>query len=209
MLKIGITGGIGSGKTTICRIFETLGIPVYYSDIRAKVLMVENPSLIANIKNVFGEEAYLEDGSLNRAYIGQIAFNDKAKLAELNGIVHPAVFEDGNEWAEMQKDVPYTLKEAALIFEGGGQQFLDKVITVFAPKEVRIRRVIERDKTERSAVEARINKQMPDEEKVRLADFVIYNDGKQSLIQQVLKIHNELLKLLSATRKEEKISSCD
>ena len=196
MLKIGITGGIGSGKTTICRIFETLGIPVYYSDIRAKVLMVENPSLIANIKNVFGEEAYLEDGSLNRAYIGQIAFNDKAKLAELNGIVHPAVFEDGNEWAETQKDVPYTLKEAALIFEGGGQQFLDKVITVFAPKEVRIRRVIERDKTDRSAVEARINKQMPDEEKVRLADFVIYNDGKQSLIQQVLKIHNELLKLL-------------
>ena len=196
MLKVGITGGIGSGKTTICRIFEILGIPVYYSDIRAKALMVENPKLIADIKKVFGDAAYLKDGSLNRQHIAQIAFNDKSKLAELNGIVHPAVFHDGNEWARMQKDVPYTLKEAALTFEGGGHKFLDKVITVFAPKEIRIQRVVERDKTSREAVEARINKQMPDEEKVKLADFVIYNDGEQSLIQQVLAIHKELLKLL-------------
>ena len=196
MLKIGITGGIGSGKTTICKIFETLDIPVYYSDIRAKKLMVENPELIIKIKKVFGEIAYLEDGSLNRQHIAQIAFNDKSKLAELNSIVHPAVFQDGNKWAEMQHGSPYTLKEAALTFEGGGHKFLDKVITVFAPKEIRIQRVLERDQTNRESVEARINKQMPDEEKVKLADFVIYNDGKQSLIEQVLAVHKELLQLL-------------
>lgn len=195
MLKIGITGGIGSGKTTICKIFETLGIPIYYSDIRAKELMVENEALITKIKEAFGEAAYLENGSLNRAHIAQIAFSDKSKLAELNSIVHPAVFQDGNDWVKMQKNVPYTLKEAALTFEGGGHKFLDKVITVFAPKEIRIDRVIARDNTSREAVEARINKQMPDEEKVKLADFVIYNDGEQGLIEQVLAIHKKLIQL--------------
>ena len=195
MITVGLTGGIGSGKTTICKIFETLGIPIYYSDIRAKELMVENEALITKIKEAFGEAAYLENGSLNRAHIAQIAFSDKSKLAELNSIVHPAVFQDGNDWVKMQKNVPYTLKEAALTFEGGGHKFLDKVITVFAPKEIRIDRVIARDNTSREAVEARINKQMPDEEKVKLADFVIYNDGEQGLIEQVLAIHKKLIQL--------------
>lgn len=192
MFKIGITGGIGSGKTTVCKIFETLGIPIYYADERAKALMVENQELIASIKKLFGEKAYLEDGSLNRAYIAEIVFNDKNKLQQLNGLVHPAVFMDGVEWHNAQKDVPYTLKEAALLFEGKGHQFLDKIITVYAPKEVRLERVMKRDNAPKEAIEARMNKQMPDEEKVKLADFVIYNDGTQLLIPQVMEIHKAL-----------------
>lgn len=199
MLKVGITGGIGSGKTTICQIFETLGIPVYYSDVRAKELMIKDKKLIEGIKSIFGTEAYLEDGSLNRQHIAQIAFNDKTKLQALNGVVHPAVHRNGNEWAAQQTNVPYTLKEAALIFEGGGNKFLDKVITVFAPKETRIQRVLQRDNTTREAVEARINKQMSDDEKVKLADYVIYNDGEQSLIEQVMKVHQDLITIQNDT----------
>jgi dephospho-CoA kinase len=193
MLKIGITGGIGSGKTTVCKIFETLGIPVYYADDRAKMLMLQDKHLIEGIKSLFGDQAYLADGALNRQHIAKIAFNDSSKLEQLNALVHPAVFKDGNKWADMQKNVPYTLKEAALIFEGGGHQFLDKVITVFAPKAVRIERVLKRDNTTRAEIEARIEKQMPDEEKVKMADFVIYNDGEQSLVEQVLAIHQALV----------------
>lgn len=194
-LKIGITGGIGSGKTTVCKIFETLGIPIYYADDRAKWLMINDSNLIKRIKDLLGEKAYNEDGSLNRAFIANIVFQDKAKLEKLNAIVHPAVFIDGNDWHEAQKNVPYTLKEAALLFEGKGHQFLDKMITVTAPKELRIERVINRDKTTREAILARMDKQLPDEKKVEMADFVVYNDGKESLIDQVLKIHHQVLEL--------------
>ena len=193
ILKVGITGGIGSGKTTVCKIFETLGIPVYYADYRAKWLMNNNEKLISGVKKLFGEKSYTEDGNLNRKYIASIVFKDKSKLAKLNYLVHPAVGIDGLEWHNGQKNVPYTLKEAALFFENGSYKSLDKTITIFAPKEVRIERVMERDSVKREAVEARIDKQMPDEEKVKLADFVIYNDGEQSLIKQVLNIHKQLL----------------
>lgn len=193
-LKIGITGGIGSGKTTVCRIFETLGIPVYYADDRAKALMVENKDLIKNIKNLFGEEAYLPDGALNRAFIANIAFHNPLKLNELNALVHPAVWKDGEDWHNTQTDAPYTLKEAALLFESGGNRFLDKIITVVAPIETRIERVILRgDGTmTRSDVEARIAKQLPDEEKIKQSDFVIWNDGTQLLMPQVLAIHRSI-----------------
>ncbi len=191
MLKVGITGGIGSGKTTVCKIFEMLGIPVYYADDRAKWLMTNAPEVKKAIIQLFGEKAY-QDDSLNRPYIAHIVFNDPDKLQELNGIVHPAVRKDGQDWHLSQKNVPYTLKEAALIFESGSFKDLDKVITVFAPKEVRIERIIARDHISREAVEARIDKQMPEEEKIALADFVIYNDGRQSLIKQVYAIHEQL-----------------
>ncbi|MGB0862155.1 MAG: dephospho-CoA kinase [Saprospiraceae bacterium] len=191
-MKIGITGGIGSGKTTICKIFEVLGIPVYYADDRAKRLMVENEILKKGIIELFGKNAYLENGELNRAHIAGIAFKDANILKALNNLVHPAVHKDANEWADAQTDAPYSLREAALIFEGGGYKLLDKVITVFAPKEVRIERVMARDKVDKAAVEARISKQMPDEEKIKLADFVIINDGKTSLVEQVVKIHRLL-----------------
>lgn len=191
MLKVGITGGIGSGKTTVCRIFETLGIPVYYADDRAKWLMIHSAEVKEKIIRLFGEEAY-KNGSLNREFIAGIVFKAPEKLQQLNQIVHPAVKKDGQEWHLSQKGVPYTLKEAALIFESGSFKDLDKVITVFAPKEVRIQRILARDQTTREAVEARMDNQMPEEEKIARADFVIYNDGQHSLIKQVYAIHEQL-----------------
>ena len=190
-LKIGITGGIGSGKTTVCHIFETLGIPIYYADDRAKALMTENAELIKNIKSLFGEGAYLPDGTLNRAHIAQIAFHNPLKLNDLNALVHPAVWLDGEKWHAAQTNAPYTIKEAALLFESGGNELLDKIITVFAPIETRIERVLLRGggALKRTDVEARISNQMPDEEKMKQSDFIIYNDGSQLLLPQVLAIH--------------------
>ena len=192
MLKIGITGGIGSGKTTICKIFEILGIPVYYADEQAKDLVVKNPDLKKKIIELLGEKAYLEDGSYNRTYVADVVFKDKKKLEKLNQIVHPAVFSDGEQWHLAQKNVPYTLKEAALLFESKGYQLLDKTILVVAPKEVRIERVMKRDNTSKAAILDRISKQMPDAEKIKLADFIILNDGKAPLVNQILKIHDKL-----------------
>lgn len=192
MQHLGITGGIGSGKTTVCKIFETLGIPIYYADDRAKYLMSHDPDLIAGIIELFGPEAYLEPQVLNRAHIAHVAFNDKDKLAQLNALVHPAVARDGLEWQAAQRYVPYTLKEAALLYESGSYRSLDKIIVVTAPLELRIERVMARDGAKREDVEARISKQMPEAEKVNLADFVIYNDGEQALIPQVMSIHRLL-----------------
>ena len=192
MQHLGITGGIGSGKTTVCKIFETLGIPIYYADDRAKFLMSHDPNLIMGIIELFGQEAYLEPQVLNRAHIAQVAFNDKDKLTQLNALVHPAVARDGLEWQAAQYDVPYTLKEAALLYESGSYRSLDKIIVVTAPLKLRIERVMARDGSKREEVEARIAKQMPESEKVNMADFVIYNDGEQALIPQVMSIHRQL-----------------
>jgi dephospho-CoA kinase len=191
-LKIGITGGIGSGKTTVCHIFETLDIPIYYADDRAKALMVTDKKLIKSIISLFGKEAYMPDGSLNRQHIAQIAFHNPLILKSLNEIVHPSVFRDGERWHTAQKHAPYTLKEAALLFESGSHTALDKIITVYAPKELRIERVIVRSGLSRADIESRIAKQLPDEEKMERADFVIYNDGTQLLLPQVMAIHKIL-----------------
>jgi dephospho-CoA kinase len=197
-LKIGITGGIGSGKTTVCKIFETLGIPIYYSDERARALYLENDILRAGAIALFGSKAYLENGDFNRKLVADEAFKNPEMLKKLNALVHPTVLKDGNDWHEKQSNVPYTLKEAALLFESNGHLVLDKIITVYAPKELRIERVIMRgDGTmTREDVEARIAKQMSDEEKKDRADYVIINDGKHALIPQVLDIHHKILKVL-------------
>ncbi|MDZ7876632.1 MAG: dephospho-CoA kinase [Saprospiraceae bacterium] len=192
-LKVGITGGIGSGKTTICRIFETLGIPIYYADDRAKALMTEDGDLVKAVKNLFGGAAYLPDGTLNRALISQIAFSNPLKLNELNALVHPAVQLDGERWHNAQVGVPYTLKEAALHFESGGYKLMDKMICVVAPKEVRIERVLLRGGLTHADIEARMSKQLPDEKKIEKSDFVIYNDGQEGLIQQVMAIHKKVI----------------
>ncbi len=192
-LKIGITGGIGSGKTTVCKIFETYGIPIYYADDRAKLLMVNNVEVIQEIKKVFGKEAYFGDGNLNRKYIGAVAFQDQSKLKALNEIVHPAVKKDGELWQLDHSKSPYTIKEAALLFESGNFATLDKIITVVSPLELRIERVMARDKSSREQVQSRINKQWNDEDKVKLSDFIIYNDHENSLIKQINKIHNTLI----------------
>ncbi len=192
-MKVGITGGIGAGKTTVCRIFESLGIPVYYADERAKWLMVNDLRLVSSIKDLFGDKAYLPDGSLDRGLISSIVFSKKEKLDALNAAVHPAVFRDWEAWENEQKGAAYTLREAALLVETGTHRFLDKLIVVTAPLELRIARVMERDGVSRGAVEARIARQLPEEEKVRLADFVVKNDGEESLVQQVWATHRSIL----------------
>ncbi len=187
MLKVGITGGIGSGKTTVCRIFEMLNIPVYYADDRAKWLMKNDPALKENIITLLGKEAYLSEGDLNRVYIGKKVFSDKKLLAKLNKLVHPAVFLDGQNWFAEQT-TSYAIKEAALFYETGSYQQMDKMIVVTADREERIRRVMLRDGLEREAVEARMDKQLPEEEKVEKADYVIYNDGREMLIPKIFEI---------------------
>lgn len=191
-LRIGITGGIGSGKTTICKLFETSGIPVYYADAAAKHLMVHNPDLVSQIKAHFGTEAYTQSGELNRAYLAGIVFHDEKKLKLLNSLVHPVVEKDAQAWHARQQDAPYTLKEAALIFESGSHRHLDRVIYVYAPLELRIKRVMERDHVSRDEVLARVRNQWPEEDKIALSDHVIINDNTLSVIQQVHKLHRRL-----------------
>ena len=176
MLRIGITGGIGSGKTTVCAIFSTLGIPIYNSDERAKKIMVENQSVVNKLKAQFGSTIYFEDGSINRVLLSQIVFNDKEQLTKLNEIVHPAVFEDMIKWYAENQNYKYVLQEAAIMYESGSYKMLDKTILVYADQEIRIERVMKRDKVDRIAVLARMDKQMPESEKLKLADFVIYNN---------------------------------
>lgn len=194
MIKVGITGGIGSGKSTVCKYFEQLGIPVYYADDRAKWLMKNNLKVVEALKANFGEEVYTEAGELNRTYLANIIFNDQSKLEIVNSIVHPAVFEDGAQWQEEQakKGVPYSMKEAALLFESGSYKSLDKIIVVTAPTDVRIQRVMKRDNTTEEAVRARMAKQLPEEEKLKKADFVIQNIDIQDLSQQIRRIHYQL-----------------
>jgi len=193
MLKVGITGGIGSGKSTVAHIFETLGIPVYYADDAAKRLMNKDEGLRLQVQQLFGDAAY-SNGQLNRAYLSAQVFNNPDKLAMLNSLVHPATIADAARWMQ-QQTAPYAIKEAALIFESGAQENLDKVIGVFAPKAVRIKRVMNRDGITREEVMARMNKQINESIKMRLCDYVITNDEQQLLIPQVLAVHKTLLEL--------------
>jgi dephospho-CoA kinase len=187
MLRIGLTGGIGSGKSTVAKIFETLGVPVYYADDASKRIMNENEELKAAIQKKFGEQTY-NHGELNRKHLASIVFNNSEKLALLNSIVHPATIQDAEEWMKKQT-APYAIKEAALIFESGSQEFLDKVIGVYAPEALRISRVIQRDSINRDEVISRMNKQINEKIKMRLCDYVVTNDEKELLIPQVLELH--------------------
>ena len=197
MLKIGITGGIGSGKSTVCHLFEKYNVPVYYADDRAKWLMNNKEELKEKLKITFGELVYDSEENLDRKYLAEIVFNDKQKLEILNSIEHPAVYEDSKEWQVEQQSlgVSYTLKEAALLFEAGSYLALDKIIVVTAPEDVRIKRVMARDKVSREAVLARISKQMPQSKKEELADFVITNLEWESIDIQVSKTHRKLIEL--------------
>ena len=192
MLKVGLTGGIGSGKTTVARIFEVLGIPVYYADAAAKNLMNENADVKNAIIDAFGEQCY-NNGFLNRQYLSTIVFNNAEKIQLLNSIVHPATINDAMRWFGKQTS-RYVVKEAALIFESGSNKELDFVIGVKSPPELRIQRAMARDNITAHEVELRMNKQMNEEEKMRLCDYVIINDEQQMLIPQVLTLHSKLLK---------------
>ena len=191
MLKIGITGGIGSGKTTVCQIFEMLNIPIYYADYQAKWLMQNDPELKNNITEIFGEKAYQRDGKLNRAFIAKLVFADKKLLKALNELVHPVVFLDSERWFSEQSN-KYAIKEAALFYETGSYAQMDKMIVVTANQEERIKRVMLRDGVDKEAVKARMDKQLPEVEKIAKADFVIYNDGKDLLIPKVFEIDQAL-----------------
>ncbi len=192
-MLIGITGGIGSGKSTVAKIFNILGIPVYSADDRAKWLMANDSDLKGQIISNFGEESYFEDGSLNRNYLASQVFNDEEKVSIINSLVHPAVKKDFEKWASKQNS-PYVLKEAALLFETGSYKDLDKVINVSAPLKIRINRILLRDpQRSENQINDIINKQLPDEEKNLKADFVIKNSDNRLLIPQVMEIHRELL----------------
>ena len=196
MLKIGITGNIGSGKTTVCKVFELLGVPVFYADTEAKRLMTEDVVLVNQLKQSFGQDAFFADGKLNRKHIAGIVFNNDAALRQLNELVHPAVFRAFDVWAAGQKTQFYVLKEAALLFESGSAAQSDQTIVVSASLEERVARVMLRDGISRAEVLRREAKQIPQEEKEKLADFVIQNDNNELVIQQILRIHNQLKTLL-------------
>ncbi|MET4083999.1 dephospho-CoA kinase [Pedobacter sp. UYP30] len=195
MYKVGITGGIGSGKTLVCRVFEQLGIPVFFADEAAKGLMVSDEILVNEVKKAFGNESYFSDGKLNNKWIANIVFNNKTELEKLNALVHPAVFRAFDSWSRnVDKKVPYVLKEAALLFESAADKMCNATVVVVAPLNIRLERVMERDQVSEKQVMARVEKQFTDEHKIRLADFQLINDSEHSLIEQVLALNNRFLK---------------
>ena len=193
MLRVGLTGGIGSGKTTIAKIFELLNVPVYYADEASKRLYHTDLDLMRNIKKHFGEDIYINE-QLNRSKLAAIVFNDPDKLKLLNELVHPPTIRDAQEWMKKQT-APYIIKEAALLFESGSAQGLDYIIGVHAPVHYRIKRVMERDGVSREEVMNRANRQIDEDIKMRLCDFVIVNNDQELVIPQVLELHSKLLEM--------------
>lgn len=194
MLKIGITGGIGSGKTTVCKVFELLGVPVFYADAVAKVMMTSDAELVKGIKATFGAASYLSDKSLDRKFLANIVFNNPEQLKKLNALVHPIVFRAFDRWIEgLPAETSYILKEAALLFESGSYKMCDKKLMVISPEAVRIERVMVRDGVTADQVRQRMDQQWSDEEKTRLSDFKIFNSADKSIIEQVLALHELFL----------------
>jgi len=197
MLKIGLTGGMGSGKSTVAKIFEILNVPVYYADAASKRLYQTNAALMADLKKHFGEDIYTNN-ELNRAKLAAVVFNNEEQLTLLNKLVHPPTIKDAQDWMR-QQTAPYVIKEAALLFESGSVRELDYVIGVQAPQALRIKRVMERDSTTREAVLARMNRQLDERIKMKLCDFIINNDEQHLVIPQVLELHQRFLKMAVAS----------
>lgn len=193
MLKIGLTGGIGSGKTTVAKIFESLGIPVYYADDAAKRILNNDASLKETVIHHFGEASY-QNGALDRKYIASIVFSNKEKLDLLNSITHPVTIKDAETWMEAQT-APYAIKEAALLFESGAAEKLDYIIGVYAPQHLRIKRVMKRDNMDTQEVLKRISRQIDEEMKMKLCNFIIKNNDEQLVLPQVIALHEKLLRL--------------
>lgn len=195
MYKVGITGGIGSGKSTIAKIFACLGIPIFDADAAAKNIMETNAAVKNAITQLLGKQSYI-DGSLNRNFISSQVFPNLFLLEKLNAIVHPAAIAAANEWANKQQS-PYVIKEAALLFESGSVADVHTVVGVFAPDTIRLHRAMQRDGATKQQVEQRMFKQIPQSLKMRLCDFVIDNSGNQLVIPQVLNLHKQLLEKAS------------
>ncbi len=190
MRIIGITGGIGSGKSTVCSIFAELGIPIYYADDRAKAVMNEDGELKTAITSVFGPDAY-PDGRLDRAFLATQVFRSSERLAQLNALVHPAVAKDLMKWVADNAHHPYVIKEAAILFESGAYRAVQETVLVTAPEAVRIARVMLRDGVTEAEVRQRMSHQWPEERKAAMADHIVVNDGRSLLIPQVLELHQK------------------
>jgi dephospho-CoA kinase len=191
MKVIGLTGGIGSGKTTVAKMFAALGVPVYYADDEAKKLMNSSKIIQQKLQDTFGEETYVS-GVLNRKYLSDLVFHDKEKLVKINAIVHPEVEKHFQSWVRKQK-AQYVLQENAIIFENNKQDLFDAIITVSAPAEVKIDRVVHRDSTNRDNVLARIKNQLNDDFKISNSDYIIYNTDLEDSNRQVKEIHEKIL----------------
>ncbi|WP_166964387.1 dephospho-CoA kinase [Yeosuana marina] len=192
MIEVGLTGGIGSGKTTVAKEFGALGIPVYIADEEAKKLMITSKTIKRKLIELFGEEAYL-DGKLNKPFIASIIFNDKTYLERMNAIIHPQIASHFKKWKQKQ-DAPYVIKEAAILFENGSYKKLDVIITVTAPKELKIKRLLRRDDTTEEKIESIMKNQWSDDEKIKRSQYVINNVELAKTKQEVLKIHRQILK---------------
>jgi dephospho-CoA kinase len=197
MLKIGITGGIGSGKTTVCRVFEILGVPIFYADAVAKSIMHTDDLLKQEIIKTFGEKSYTDTGDLNRKYISKIVFENEKELQKLNSLVHPAVFRAFDLWLVSRERVPYIIKEAAVLFESGSFKMCDKSVLVKSPEKIRIERIRTRDGFSIEEIRYRMARQLSDEDKEKLADYVLINDEVELLIPQIIILHNHFLSLHS------------
>jgi len=193
MLKIGITGGIGSGKSTVCNILRNLGVPIFDSDAEGRRLLNEDKGLIARVIKFFGKDMYNAEGTLDRVRMANLVFNDPKSLEKLMSIVHPKVNDSFDEWILDYAIRPYVVKEAAILFESGNYHDLDKIIHVFAPKHERMKRVMARDNSRKEMVEKRMRFQYSDEERNRLADFIILNEERSDLLPQVMELHEIFL----------------
>ena len=193
MLKVGITGGIGSGKSTVCQVFETLGIPVFYADKAARYLIENDQIIINSIRLLFGDDIYL-NGKLDKQRVASIVFKDKDILQQMNAIIHPATIRYSKQWMESQQAL-YVIKEAALFFESGSNKGMDVMIGVFTPQKLRILRIMKRDGITQEKVLERMAQQMDEQEKMNLCNYVITNDDTTAIIPQVLAIHSKLLAL--------------
>ncbi len=191
MIKVGITGGIGSGKSTVCKVFSVLGVPVFYADTTAKQLMNSEPQLREQLVRLFGPAVYLPDQTIDRKYLAGIVFSDKSLLEKLNHIVHPAVRKAFDDWC-LRQNAPYILHEAAILFESGFYKMMDKTIMVYTDEHERIERVVKRDKISAEMVTQRMKNQWPDEEKIKLADYVIGNNDRELIIPQIVEIDKKL-----------------
>lgn len=193
MMKIGVTGGIGSGKSTVCNIFRNLGVPVFDSDQVSRDIVDEDENINSALKATFGKDMFFQDGTMDRKRLAQLVFNNPPELEKLNAIIHPVVFRKFDEFCEKNKKARYLIKEAAILFETNTHKNLDRIINVYAPKELRIERVLKREETTREKIEKIMRFQYSDEDKNKLSDYIIVNENIDDLLPQVMEIHEFLL----------------
>jgi dephospho-CoA kinase len=194
IMKLGVTGGIGSGKTSVCKVFSVLGIPVFFADPEANLVMNSDENIIRELNKLAGNDLYSE-GSLNRKKLAALIFKDQDLLKKVNSLVHPVVFDNFKQWTEIQ-DTPYVIMEAAILFESGASKLVDRIATVIAPVEERISRVTQRNTLSREQVMERINNQIKDSERIKRSDYIINNSENEMIIPVILKIHEDILEHL-------------